>query len=215
VTATGFLIPHGSALILPMSVIEGPIVSVATGLLSSNGYFVWHWALFLLVCGDLIGDVIYYGIGRLGRGVGRGLSPGLRAALAHNAGRILLIGKWTHSLGCVVLIGSGMVRVPLARFLLVNLIATTPKSALLFSIGYFIGNHFPLLERHSLLVTVTLGIGGLVSMGWVLLHAGKVRAHHPKPATVADGPPSTSSNSWHGENTSSPRPRHYSIWPRQ
>ena len=50
---------------------------------------------------------------------------------------MLLIGKWTHSLGCVVLIGSGMLRVPLPRFILVNLLATVPKSAVLFGFGYF------------------------------------------------------------------------------
>jgi membrane-associated protein len=176
VTINEFLIAHGSALILPLSVIEGPVVSIVTGLLSSQGYFDWYWALLLLVCGDLIGDVIYYGIGRLGRGMRRGLAPGLRMALGQNAGKMLLIGKWTHSLGCLVLIGSGVVRVPMARFLLVNLIATVPKSALLFGTGYFIGDEFPLLERHSVVAAVTLGFAGAASMGLVLLRADRVWA---------------------------------------
>jgi membrane-associated protein len=176
VTISGFLIAHGSALILPLSVIEGPVVSIVTGLLSSQGYFDWYWALLLLVCGDLIGDVIYYGIGRLGRGMRRGLAPGLRMALTQNAGKMLLIGKWTHSLGCAILIGSGVVRVPVARFLLVNLIATVPKSAVLFGVGYFIGDHFPLLERHSALLAVALGLAGAASMGLVLLRADRVWA---------------------------------------
>jgi membrane protein DedA with SNARE-associated domain len=74
----------------------------------------------------------------------------------------------------VVLIGSGMVRVPLARFLLVNLLATLPKIALLFGVGYFVGDHFLLLEDHSIVVAVTLGVAGLASMGWVLLRADRV-----------------------------------------
>ena len=50
---------------------------------------------------------------------------------------MLVIGKWTHTIGCVVLIGSGMLRLPLPRFILINLLATVPKSAVLFGIGYF------------------------------------------------------------------------------
>ncbi len=50
-----------------------------------------------------------------------------------------------------MLIGSGMLRLPLPRFILVNLLATIPKSAVLFGVGYFIGDHYPFLERHYLL----------------------------------------------------------------
>ena len=48
-TIDSFLIAHGSALILPLSVIEGPVVSILTGFLSAQGYFHWYWALCLLV----------------------------------------------------------------------------------------------------------------------------------------------------------------------
>ncbi len=175
-TVSGFLIAHGSALILPLSIIEGPVVSVVTGLLSADGYFAWYWALPLLICGDLLGDLLYYGAGRLGRGMRRRVSPPLRLALAGNATRILLIGKWTHSLGCLVLIGSGVMRVPLARFVLVNLVATVPKSGLLFGVGYFIGDQLPLLESHSVAVAAGLGVAGLATMATILLRADGVWA---------------------------------------
>ena len=159
VTLDGFLIAHGSALILPLAVIEGPVVTILTGFLSAQGYFDWYWALCLLVCGDLIGDLIYYWIGRTGRtplaGLGRRLGAAPRRArpscndgLTHNAAKMLFIGKWTHSIGWLVLIGSGMLRLPLPRFMLVNLLATIPKSAVLFGVGYFAGDCYPLFEQH-------------------------------------------------------------------
>src|SRR5580693_671152 len=140
-TLSGFLIEYGSVLILPLSVIEGPVVSVLTGFLSAQGYFDWYWVLCLLVCGDLIGDVIYYWIGRTGgtplAGLGRRF--GVRCAvpdsflcrIRRNAIKMLFIGKWTHSIGAFVLIGSGMLHMPFPRFILVNLLATVPKSAVL------------------------------------------------------------------------------------
>jgi len=164
-----FLIAHGSLLLLPLAVIEGPIVSVIAGFLSARGYLDWYWALSLLVCGDLIGDVIYYWIGRSGRaplaGLGRRLmraepSAELTHGLRRNATRMLLIGKWTHSIGALVLMGAGMIRLNLAKFMLVNLAATLPKSGVLFGLGYFAWTYYLLLARHLLFGSVLLLLVG-------------------------------------------------------
>jgi membrane protein DedA with SNARE-associated domain len=183
VTLAGFLIAYGGVLVLPLSVIEGPVVSVVTGFVTARGYFDWYWALLLLVCGDLIGDLIYYWIGyrggaplaRIGSylGLRGGISPELRRDLTQHAGKMLLIGKWTHSIGCVVLIGSGMLRLPLPRFLLINLLATIPKSAVLLAVGYFIGQNFPLIEDHVMLATLLLGFIGMAAAAVVLRRTGR------------------------------------------
>ena len=185
-TLDGFLIAHGSALILPLAVIEGPVVTILTGFLSAQGYFDWYWALCLLVCGDLIGDVVYYWIGRtggsplagLGRwlGVRRAVTPELQYRLKHNAAKMLFIGKWTHSIGCLVLIGSGMLRLPVARFILVNLLATVPKSAVLFGFGYFAGGYYPLFERHIVLGTIVLCAMGVAAIVLILRRADGILA---------------------------------------
>ena len=181
-TLDGFLVAHGSALILPLAVIEGPIIAIITGFMSAQGYFHWYWALCLLVCADLIGDLTYYWIGRTGSapiiGLGRRLglrnavTPQLQYDLTHNATRILLIGKWTHSIGCVVLIGSGVLRLPLARFILVNVLATMPKSALLFCFGYFASNYYRLFEHHWFAGMIALCVLGVAAVFVTLGQAG-------------------------------------------
>jgi membrane protein DedA with SNARE-associated domain len=182
VTLSTFLIAHGGALILPLAVIEGPVVTVVTGFLTAQGYFDWYWALPLLMCGDLIGDVAYYLIGyagmtRLGRlvGVGGVLTPAFQRDLTRNATKMLLIGKWTHAIGGLVLVGSGMLRLSLPRFILVNLLATIPKSAVLFGFGYFAGDHYPFLERHYILGTTVLGVIGMASIVLVLRRTDSIR----------------------------------------
>ncbi|HVC62765.1 MAG TPA: VTT domain-containing protein [Acetobacteraceae bacterium] len=180
-TINGFLIAHGSALILPLSVIEGPIVTIVTGFLSAQGYFHWYWALCLLVCGDLIGDLMFYGIGRTGRtplaglarrlGVRRTVPAEVQDGLTHNAAKMLFIGKWTHTVGWLVLIGSGMLRLPLSRFILLNLLATVPKTAVLFCVGYFAGNCYPLFQRHVALATILLCAVGVAAIALVVRHA--------------------------------------------
>jgi membrane-associated protein len=186
VTIDSLLIAHGSALILPLSVIEGPVVTILVGFLTAQGYFHWYWALFLLVCGDLIGDLIYYWIGRTGRtpltglarrlGVRRTVPAEVQAGLAHNATKMLLIGKWTHSIGCFVLIGSGMLRIPLPRFIVINLLATIPKSAVLFCVGYFAGDCYAVFERHYAFGTLVLCAVGAAAIMLVLRRADDIWA---------------------------------------
>ncbi len=181
-TLGGFLIAYGCVLILPLAVVEGPVVSVVAGFLSAQGYFAWYWALCLLVCGDLIGDVFYYWVGRsgrttlarLGRRAGMGVTPELQRDLRNNAVRMLFIGKWTHSIGFLVLIGSGMLRVPLPRFIVVNLIATLPKSAALLALGYFAAAAWPGLEAHAAVATIGLGALGMAAIGLTLWRAGRL-----------------------------------------
>jgi len=174
------LIAHGTALILLLSVLEGPIVSVTAGFLAAKTYFDWHMVLPLLVCGDLIGDAIYYVIGRTGAALHRfaglrgSVTPMLQQQLRHNATRMLLIGKWTHSVGCLVLIGSGMMRLNLPRFLLVNLLATLPKTAVLFGFGYCVADRLAIFDRHLWLIAGLAFAGGLASILLVLRGSGRV-----------------------------------------
>lgn len=189
-TLEGFLIAYGGALILPLAVVEGPIVSVVAGFLAARGYFDWYWALSWLVCGDLIGDAIYYWVGRggtrlarLGRRLGvRGtISPELQQDLRRHSGKMLLIGKWTHSIGWLVLIGSGMLRLPLARFLLINLLATVPKSTVLLGLGYFAGDNYPFFEHHFVLATMILCALGLAAMAMIPRRSGRIWASGDTP----------------------------------
>ena len=181
-TIESFLIAHGSALILPLAVIEGPIVTVITGFLSARDYFVWYWALCLLIGGDVIGDLLYYWMGRTAKAPLARMSarfrlrcvpsPELQRGLVQNASKMLLIGKWTHSIGFLVLTGSGMLRVPLGQFLVVNLIASIPKTAVLFGIGYFAGRDYLFVERHAILAAVMLCLLGSSAILLVIRRAG-------------------------------------------
>ena len=186
---TSFLIAHGSALILPLAVIEGPVVAIIAGALSAGGYLDWPWVLVMLVCGDVIGDAIHYAIGRfggaplaaLGRrcGLNEAKSSDVAARLRADATRMLFVGKWTHAIGGFVLIGAGVLRLNLAKFLLVNLIATVPKSAVLLGIGYFAGNISPLFAEHAILGTAVLLCLGAIAITLILRRGGRALTEDP------------------------------------
>lgn len=165
-----FLSSNGLALLLPLAIIEGPIVSVVAGMLCAQGILPWVWVYPLLVLGDLLGDGLYYAIGRLSHswlhraaqriGIPVARGEAFSARVAEHSTRMLLIGKWTHAIGALVLIAAGAARIRLARFLLINLLATLPKSAVLLGVGYIAGANVPgLVERFGYGAAVLLGLG--------------------------------------------------------
>jgi membrane protein DedA with SNARE-associated domain len=165
------LVSYGYALLLPVSIVEGPIVTVLAGALAGAGYLDAVVVFAVVVLGDLIGDSVCYAIGRWGgphllRYAGRylKLTPDrmtqLRARFVENGRRTLAVGKWTHSIGALVLVAAGAARMPFVEFLLVNLVVTLPKSLLLLLFGYFVVRSYAEWEgRFAYLPALLLVIG--------------------------------------------------------
>ena len=146
---------YGYAALLPLTAIEGPAVTVFAGFLAAQGLFDLAGVYAVAVLGDLIGDVMYYAVGRWASGrwmvQPKANRQGRWAARLHQrvsvlaprirtrAGAMLLFGKLTHSAGFAVLLAAGAARVDLRRFLAFNLLGTLPKVLVLVLLGYWFG----------------------------------------------------------------------------
>jgi len=156
------------------SVVEGPIVAVLASFLASKGVFALGPLAAVLLAGDLLGDLGYYLIGR--RGIGRvpahwrqrlGLGPGRAEALVRHfdrhGGWTLVAAKLTHSIGAPVLVAAGIARMPLAPFLLFNLLASIPKTAALMALGWFAGDAYARIDlwlgRGALVLLLVAAVG--------------------------------------------------------
>jgi membrane protein DedA with SNARE-associated domain len=169
---SGFVAAHGLWLVLPLAVVEGPIVSLLAGVLCAQGLMSWYSVLPLLVLGDVIGDLLAYAVGRFSQGWLHRMAVRLRmplqragdlaARVSAHATRMLLIGKWTHAVGALVLVAAGVARVPLWQFITVNALATLPKAAGLLGVGIWAGGHaVSLFDRFGAVVPVLLVVGGV------------------------------------------------------
>ena len=54
-------------LLFPLSIVEGPAITVIAGFLCAGGYMNPFIALPVISTGDVIGDTIYYSLGRAGK----------------------------------------------------------------------------------------------------------------------------------------------------
>ncbi|GBE03415.1 hypothetical protein BMS3Abin09_00330 [bacterium BMS3Abin09] len=142
------------------SFFEGPVVMIAAGFLFKLGYFKLVPAFFLLLCGDLAADFSWYGVGyfgtyRLVQKYGRFFDISdktidtVRIMFRKHEEKILIISKVTMGFGfaLAVLITAGMVRVPLEKYAIYNVIGGLIWTAFLMTIGYFFGNIYLLVDE--------------------------------------------------------------------
>lgn len=149
---------YGLLLLLPLAILEGPIVSVIAGWLIRLGLLSFGGVYAVCMVADLIGDTILYCVGRYGGGTFlRRMFPRVFAH-ANNlgrmldkfhtqGGRILIVAKLTHSLGFAALIGAGAARMSFPTFLWFNLLATIPKTLFFILIGYGLGQAYTTIDN--------------------------------------------------------------------
>lgn len=173
---------HGFEIYFPLAVVEGPIVTVIAGYFARLGALNLYVLMAMAVLADLVGDVIFYGLGRWGNAR---LSDRWRHRLhlddervrwleeqfKRRGGRILAFGKLTHSAGFLVLMAAGMSRMAIGPFLLWNLLATIPKALAFVFLGYLLGYAYVSIDhylfRASLVLAAMIGLGALY---WFWLH---------------------------------------------
>ena len=174
---------HGLWLLAPFAVIEGPIVTVIAAYLARLGFMPLIGVYVVCVLGDLIGDALFYALGRFGprilsdRWQSRlGMTQARKLALgdhfAEKGGRTLLFGKWTHTAGMPIMVASGMGHMNFLAYMGFNLIGTLPKTLLLVALGYYIGHAYVLIDTYIyrasllLLVVILAVAAGLLHRHW-------------------------------------------------
>lgn len=175
---TSLIQTNGLWLLFPLSVAEGPVVSIMAGWLVRLGMLPLVGAYVVLVLGDLVGDAMHYALGRFGADR---LPARWRRKLAIDAasndqlirhfhqagGRTLVLAKLTHSLGFAALIGAGAARMPFGLFLWFNLLATLPKSAVFLGLGYALGHLSGQAGTWMWWLTVGGFFAAVLAAGWL------------------------------------------------
>jgi membrane-associated protein len=133
---------------------DGLVVALGSGFLAGRGYFSASAVLIMLATGEIIGDTLYYLLGKIGarKGVlvkwGRyvGVTPERLAYVEgqyrNRGATVLVLGKFYHGLGLIILMAAGAVSMPYGKFFRVNFLATLPKVIVLFLLGYHFGKAY-------------------------------------------------------------------------
>jgi membrane protein DedA with SNARE-associated domain len=143
-----FLAKYKYQVILPIAILEGPVVTVISGILVARGTLSFLPTLAVVFAGDMISDPALYLLGRFGRQLLRRLP--LPAFAQHRLEpverqyaafpwRTLIVGKLSYGLGSLFVVAAGAARMPARDFLMRMGLVDAVKSASLLALGYFCG----------------------------------------------------------------------------
>ena len=145
-----FLRHYGYWMMLPLMIIEGPVVTIIAAMLSSLGAFNVLVVLIFSILGDIIGDVILYGLGyKYGMGFVRhiGKYMGITEKLVlrmenyfvRHGGKTIFAVKSTTGLCWATFTAAGIVKMDFKKFIRYSFLGGVVWSGFLVAMGYFYG----------------------------------------------------------------------------
>ena len=144
------LLTYKYLLLFPIAVLEGPIITIIAGFLVSLGKMNFFLAYMFVVLGDVVGDFLYYAIGRWGGkpflvrwgkylGVKEKHVEKIEKTFLEHSKKTLLFGKFSHAFGLLVLFSAGIAKEDIFEFLWVSTAGTMVKSMALLLVGFYFG----------------------------------------------------------------------------
>jgi membrane protein DedA with SNARE-associated domain len=146
------LIEYRYWILIPISLIEGPIVAFVAGTLASLGYFNILALTIYFIVRDVTLDSGYYALGYFGSqtrlakrvmgriGVDQELLRDVKSQWEQHAGRTMLLGKLSYGIASSFIVIAGTVNMSLLKFYGYGVQVAILQYVTLLSLGYYFGS---------------------------------------------------------------------------
>ncbi|NTU66901.1 MAG: DedA family protein [Candidatus Moranbacteria bacterium] len=145
-----FLQHYGYWGMLPLMIIEGPVVTIIAAMLAALGAFNFAVVLVFSIAGDMIGDIIFYGLGyhwglgfvrNVGKymGITEPLVKKMEKYFEHHGGKTIFAVKATTGLCWATFTAAGIVKMDFKKFVKYSFLGGVIWSSALVAMGYFYG----------------------------------------------------------------------------
>lgn len=163
------LLVYKYLIIFPIAVLEGPGLSILVGVLIARGVLNPFFSYGMLILGDMIGDSIYYCLGRFGgHPILRKWGHLIKVTEAHleklehhfhykAPAKTLILGK-TQPWGAAILFAAGTAKMNYIKFMALNTVATIPKTLILVLLGYYFNQAYVALNSYIEYTGIILAI---------------------------------------------------------
>lgn len=202
------IISHAYLFLIPLAILEGPLLAVVCGVAAGLGYLNPFVAYGILVGGDLLPDIMYYSIGRFGahlpwvrriatktRLIRETLLP-LENLWREHLQLTLTSAKLAYGISAPFIVSAGLAKVPLIRFVSASLMVSAVYLGALGATGYVLSSIYGATVLESGRAPEYLGVAGflaLVVLGFIMHQAH--RNLDPKQARKKSALISTQGNS--------------------
>jgi len=148
------LLTYKYLILIPLSIIEGPIVTVVCGFLVTLKLFNPFVVYVVMVLGDIIGDAGIYYIGYSGKRflkyfrVTEEKLEKAKIFFHENHKKAIFISKLAHGVGFTGLIAAGASNVPYKRYFKTCALISIVQSLVMLIIGIFFGHAYVLIKKY-------------------------------------------------------------------
>ena len=172
------LLAYKYIILFPLTIVEGPIVTVIAGFLSTMGILNAGLVYVIAIMGDLVGDTIAYSFGRWGSGKllykhGHfiGATPQkldeAKKFFASHHGKTLILSKILHGVGVVGLVAAGSLKTPFLRYIKTCFLISITQALIMLLVGVTFGHLYSrigiYLNYYAAAVSIlALAIAGIV-----------------------------------------------------
>jgi membrane protein DedA with SNARE-associated domain len=168
-------------IIFPIAVLEGPIVTIVSGILIARGQLNFLHTFAIVFAADMVSDPALYLLGRYGRHLLHEITF-IKLPLQHleklerryerDPWKTMILGKLSYGLGSLFVVAAGAARMPPLKFLRHMGAIDAAKSSLLLLLGVFFGR--AILHLSGYLQYYAIAVIVLVPLvNWLRLTRGK------------------------------------------
>jgi len=179
------LLQYAYPLMIPLSLIEGPLVALAGGAGAASGRINPYLVYAIVMGGGLFQDVVYYWLGRWAIGsrsvrrfaecvgwVRQTLDP-LSASWNQRMFATLVASKFAYGLYAPILVSAGMAKAPFWRFLGESMVLSAVVLAGWLGFGYGLASSYGALGAAANWVMGGLGVVAIVALVLLARYARK------------------------------------------
>jgi membrane-associated protein len=157
--------------LLPLAIVEGPMLAFVSGVLISIGILSAPIALIILVIGDIIPDTIFYTAGRFwsDRPFVKRLAARIGVTDEHfddaqnlwneHPGKTMLMSKFAYGVSSAFLFMAGLMRMPAYRFYGYSISISFAHYIVIMTAGYYFGAS--LISAGQVVQIIEYGVAGI------------------------------------------------------
>ncbi len=157
--------------LLPLAIVEGPMLAFVCGVLISLGYLNAPTTLFILVLGDIIPDTVFYSLGRFwsDRPFVKRLAARIGVTDSHfdeaqrlwqeHPGKTMLMSKFAYGISSAFLFMAGLMRMHVYRFYGYSVSISVAHYIVIMTAGFYFGAS--LLAAGQVVQIIEYGVAGI------------------------------------------------------
>jgi membrane-associated protein len=148
------LLTYKYAILMPLAIIEGPIIAVICGFLVTLGVMNPLLVYIILVFGDIVGDGIIYYLGYSGKRflkyfkVTEEKLEKAKTFFHENHKKAIVMSKLMHGIGFTGLVAAGASHVPYKRYFKTCTLISLIQSAVMITIGVLFGHAYVQIGKY-------------------------------------------------------------------